>query len=197
MIITRRMKVFVFILLLFLPSISKGQSPIDVETEKFPGVHKLTTESFNDCCAMKKGYRAVFYFDSIGNAVKSSYFFKKKRLASYEYKYNDKGLLIEEIKTYDSWKKGSLTTIFFFYELDSNDRVICKTNNHGMWKSTLYYQDFDSNNNPQTVVHKIDNVIWTKKQEFNSLNKPILIQTLASYTFECFEIICSERGLIF
>jgi hypothetical protein len=187
------MKTLILITLLLLTLTSTGQS-IDVEKEKFPGIQKLTVKSFNGCCSMN-GYRVVYYFDNIGNVIRSLNYFKKKHLANFEYRYNDKGLLMEKIQTYDIDNKSRIDTIRFTYEFDTSDRITLKTEHFGKWKHTESYQDFDANNNPQTVLSTFGNRTTILKRTFNSQNKEILKQRVendSTITFE--EIKYNEVG---
>jgi len=161
------MKTFFFILLFFQALTLIGQ-PIDVETEKYPGVKKIKVQAFRGIYA-KKTSRSVYYFDKKGNAVKSSHFYKIKRLADYMYLYNDKGFLLEKNNTYDVNNKRETSTTRFTYEFDTNDRLIRKTTDFGNGKLDVYYQDFD-NNNPQTIIYPAK----IEKREYNSLSRIIL-----------------------
>ncbi len=163
-----------FITLLFLlsTSVSFGQS-IDVETEKFPGTKKLIVKSFNGCCA-QNGFKAIYYFDSSGRTIKSSNFFKRQLRASYEYRYNENGLLTEKIMVYDINNKSRKDTTKFVYAFDHKDRVITKTKHFGNWSSIETYSDFDTLNNPTTVRHAFNKNTSIEKREYNSLGQQIL-----------------------
>lgn len=167
-------------LFLQLTSVSFGQS-IDLETEKFPETKKLIVKSFNGCCA-QKGYRAIYHFDYSGRTIKLSNYFKRKLLASYEYRYNEKGLLTEEITVYDINNKLRKDTTKFVYTFDNKDRVITKTKYFGKWYSIEIYSDFDSLNNPTIVRHKFDNNTSIEKRRYNSLGQQILNQILKDDT---------------
>jgi hypothetical protein len=86
--------------LFFLKSILLFGQSINVETQKFPKTAKLVVKSYNVCC-VKKGFRAEYYFDKNGKPISSDHFFKKELRATYKYNYNNKGLLIEKIQTFD------------------------------------------------------------------------------------------------
>jgi hypothetical protein len=175
-----------FITLLFLlTSVSFGQS-IDVENEKFSGTKKLIIKSFNSCCA-QKGYKAIYYFDSIGRTIKSSNYFKRKLLASYEYRYNDKGLLTEKIMVYDINIKARKDTTKFTYTFDQKDRVTTKTEHFGNWTAIETYTDFDPLNNPTTIIHSFNNNILVEKRQYNSLGQQILNQRLTNDTITSIE----------
>jgi len=121
---TRNIKILIIIIILIFRILtSTGQHYIDIKNEKFPGVNKLTVMDFNGCCE-KNGYQAVYYFDINGNPIKASYFFKKKRLADYEFKYNTKGFLTEESQTFNINEKKKSRTTKFFQKFGSNDNNI-------------------------------------------------------------------------
>lgn len=162
--------------------ITLGQS-IDVESEKFKGIEKLTVKSFNGCCS-KKGYRAIYNFDKEGNAIKSMNYYKRKHLASYVYKYGDSGLLIEKIQTYDINNKERVDTTRYDYSYDSNNRVISKTKYFGRWQVDNKYSDFDSNNNAQTVVRTFNNSVTITKRTFDSQNRIIRKQSFENDTLD-------------
>ncbi len=162
--------------------ITLGQS-IDVESEKFKGIEKLTVKSFNGCCS-KKGYRAIYNFDKEGNAIKSMNYYKRKHLASYVYKYGDSGLLIEKIQTYDINNKERVDTTRYDYSYDSNNRVISKTKYFGRWQVDNKYSDFDSNNNAQTVARTFNNSVTITKRTFDSQNRIIRKQSFENDTLD-------------
>lgn len=170
-----------FITLLFLLTTDSFGQSIDVETEKFSGTKKLAVKSFNGCCA-QKGYKAVYLFDSIGRTIKSRNYFKRRLLASYEYRYNDKGLLTEKIMVYDINNELCKDTIKFVYTFDHRDRVITKTKYFGEWSSMESYLDFDTLNNPTTVRHTSDKNTSVEKRKYNSLGQQILNQRLKEDT---------------
>jgi hypothetical protein len=176
---------FFIIILLLLTTVSFGQS-IDLESEKFPGTKKLIVESFNGCCA-QKGYKAIYYFDSSGRTIKSSNYFKRKLLASYEYRYNDKGLLTEKITLYDIKSKSRKDTTKFTYTFDQKDRVITKTKHFGTWTALESYTDFDALNNPTTIIHSFNNTTFVEKRQYNSLGQEILNQRLENDTITSIE----------
>jgi len=163
---------FFISLLLLLTTVSFGQS-IDVETEKFPGTKKLVVKSYNGCCA-QNGYKAVYLFDSIGRAIKSYNYFKRRLLATYEYHYNEKGFLAEKIMVYDINNKSRKDTTKFVYTFDLKDRVVTKTKYFGNWSSIEAYSDFDTLNNPTTVRHTFDKNTSIEKRVYNSLGQQIL-----------------------
>jgi len=186
--ITKRIKKFVLILLLFQSMTSMGQFFVyryaNNEDEKFPGVKTLTVDE--ERYGFKKNWicREIYYFDEKGNTIRSSFFVGKKLHSSYEFIYNDRGLVIKENQTYHIQKKNKLTSESFFYEFDTNDRVIKMATDTTFYTSTLFYQDFDKNNNPQTIITKFEdfkrerNHVSIRKIEYNSFNKPVLIQIL-------------------
>jgi hypothetical protein len=172
-------------LLLLLTSGSFGQS-IDVETEKYPGTKKLIIKSFNGCCA-QKGYKAIYYFDSSGRTIKSSNHFKRKLLASYEYRYNDKGLLTEKISLYDINNKSRKDTTKFTYTFDQKDRVTTKTEHFGKWTAIEIYKDFDVLNKPTIIIHSFNNNTFVEKIQYNSHGQKILNQRLINDTISSIE----------
>lgn len=167
-------------ILLLFSSVSFGQS-IDVGKERFPGTKKLIVKSFNGCCA-QKGYEAIYNFDSIGRAIKSSNYFKRKLLASYEYRYNEKGLLTEKIMVYDLNNKNSKDTTTFVYAFDDKDRLITKTTYFSNWSTMEFYSDFDALNNPTTVSYTSNNNTFIEKRLYNLLGQEILNQRLKDDT---------------
>ena len=169
-------QIFVLMILLFLTNISVGQS-IAVESEKFPGSKKLINKSYNDCCA-QKGFKSIYYFDDNGRTIKSFNYFKIKLRERYEYRYNDKGLLIEKIKVSDHNNKSRTDTTKFVYSLDEKGRVISKTEYFGQWTATETYSDFDSFNNAQTVTHSFNNISFVEKRRFNSTGQQTFNQRL-------------------
>lgn len=172
-------------LFLLLTSGSFGQS-IDVETEKFLGTKKLIVNSFNGCCA-QKGYKAIYYFDSSGRTIKSSNYFERKLLASYEYRYNDKGLLTEKITLYDINNKSLKDTTYFTYIFDQKDRLTTKTEHFGNWTAIETYTDFDALNNPTTIIHSFNNNTFVEKRQYNSFGQEILNQRLTNDTIASIE----------
>jgi hypothetical protein len=177
---------FFFITILFqLTTISFGQS-INVENEKFPGTKKLIVKSFNSCCA-QKGYKAIYYFDSSGRTIKSSNYFKRQLQASYEYHYNEKGLLTEKIKVYDINNKSNKDTTKFHYKIDHMDRVITKTEYFGSWSSVETYSDFDTLNNPTKIIHSFNKNTFVEQRKYNSLGQEILNQRLTNDTITSIE----------
>ncbi len=176
---------FFLTLLLLLTTISFGQS-IDVENEKFPGTKKLIVKSFNSCCA-QKGYKAIYYFDSNGRTIKSSNYFKRQLRASYEYHYNEKGLLTEKIIVYDKNNKSPKDTTKFLYAIDHMDRVITKTEYFGKWFTMETYSDFDTLNNPTTIIHSFNNNTFLEQRKYNSLGQEILNQRLTNDTITSIE----------
>lgn len=152
---------------------TKSQS-IDVETEKFPDIKKLVVKSFNDC--VKKGYRAVYLFDSNGQAIESSNYFKKKLLAQYKYRYNEKGLLIEKIQTFDINNKNKVDTTKFIYEFDEQERVISKSKFFGQWVVLEIFQNFNDKGFPTTIIRTFDNKTTTIQKEYDILGNESKIQ---------------------
>lgn len=176
------MRILILMILFTSTLITLGQS-IDVESEKFKGIEKLTVKSFNGCCS-KKGYRAIYNFDKEGNAIKSMNYYKRKHLASYVYKYGDSGLLIEKIQTYDINNKERVDTTRYDYSYDSNNRVISKTKYFGRWQVDNKYSDFDSNNNAQTVARTFNNSVTITKRTFDSQNRIIRKQSFENDTLD-------------
>ena len=173
------------LILLILSSIALttlGQS-IDINTEKFIGTNELTIKSFNGCCS-KKGYKAIYNFDKEGNAVKSSNYYRRKHLASYVYKYSDKGLLIEKVQTFGINNKNRVDTTRYIYEYDSVGRIISETEYFGTWQVKKTFSDFDSNNNAQTVVRFFDKWTTTTKRTFDSQSRIILRQNFENDTLD-------------
>jgi hypothetical protein len=167
-------------LLFSLSSVSNGQS-IDLGTEKFPGTKKLIVNSFNGCCA-QKGYRKIYLFDSTGRIIKSYNYFKRQHLASFEYRYNEKGLLYEKILTYDINSKTRKDTTKFQYSFDPKDRITCMTEYFGNRISQKSYSDFDSLNNTTTIKYTFNNNRFTEKRLYNSLGQLIFNQRLKNDT---------------
>lgn len=176
------MRILILMILFTSTLITLGQS-IDVESEKFKGIERLTVKSFNGCCS-KKGYRAIYYFDNEGNAIKSMNYYKRKHLGSYVYKYGDNGLLIEKIQTYDINNKERVDTTRYDYSYDSNNRVISKTKYFGRWQVDNKYSDFDSNNNAQTVARTFNNSVTITKRTFDSQNRIIRKQSFENDTLD-------------
>lgn len=166
-------KILFSILILFLTLTTKSQS-IDVETEKFPDIKKLVVKSFNGC--VKKGYRAVYLFDSNGQAIESSNYFKKKLLAQYKYRYNEKGLLIEKIQTFDINNKNKVDTTKFIYEFDEQERVISKSKIFGKWVVLEIFQNFNDKGFPTTIIRTFDNKTTTIQKEYDILGNESKIQ---------------------
>jgi hypothetical protein len=171
------MKVYQSIILItffFLTSIAKGQS-IDVETELFSGTKKLIVKSFNGLYA-EKGFKAIYYFDNNGRAVKSSNYYKKQLRASSDYYYNDKGLLIKIIKTFDINNKNKKDTTTFEYILDINGKVTSKTARFGKWIVTENFAEFDTSKNTQPIQDTYNNRSIVIKRKYNSIGNEILTQ---------------------
>jgi len=168
------MRILILIILFISTLATVGQS-IDVENEKIKGIEKLTVKSFNGCCS-KKGYRAVYYFDDEGNAIKSMNYYKRKHLATYVYKYGADGLLVEKIQTFDINNKDRIDTTRYDYNYDSINRVISKTEFFGKWCVDQKYEDFDSSNNSQTVIRSFNNSTTITKRKFDSQNRIVHIQ---------------------
>lgn len=168
------MRILILIILLTSTLKTIGQS-IDVESEKINGIEKLTIRSFNGCCS-KKGYRAIYYFDNAGNAIKSMNYFRRKHLASHVYKYGENGLLEEEIQTYNINNKDRISTIKYVYGFDSNNRVIYKSEYFGRSQVDMKYKDFDLNDNSQTVIRTFGNSTTITKRKFDSQNRIVHIQ---------------------
>lgn len=161
------------ILIIFLTLTAKSQS-IDVETEKFPDIKKLEVKSFNGC--VKKGYRAVYLFDNKGQVIESSNYFRRKLLAKYKYRYNEKGLLIEKVHTFDINNKNKVDTTKFIYEFDEQDRVISKSVYFGQWMELEFFQNFNDNGLPTTIISTFDNETTTFQKEYDSIGHEIKIK---------------------
>jgi hypothetical protein len=140
-----------------MTNVSFGQS-IDIESEKYPGTKKLIVKSYNGCCA-KKGFKAIYYFDNNGRTIKSSNFFKRQLRASYEYLYNDNGLLSKEILVYDINNKSRKDTTKYFYEVDTTGKVLSKQMTFGLgnrFSYTDYFKEFNELGLPKTVIRVND-----------------------------------------
>jgi hypothetical protein len=170
----------ILITFFFLTSIAKGQS-IDVETELFPGTKKLIVKSFNGLYA-EKGFKAIYYFDNNGRAVKSSNYFKKQLRASSDYYYNDNGLLIKEIKTFDIYNKNKKDTTTFEYIIDINGKVTSKTSRYEKWTVTENFAEFDTTRNTQPVQDTYNNRSIVIKRKYNSIGNEVLTQRLINDT---------------
>lgn len=124
----------------------------DVENERLSGISTLTIKSFNGCCA-KKGFRADYFFNEKGQAIKSEHFFRLQKRAVYEYQYDSIGNLTREIQTYSINDKIRIdTTITNQYDYDSKKSIINKTkrtSSEHFW--TEIYSDFNDFNKPQKV----------------------------------------------
>lgn len=136
----------------------------DVKNDRLPDVSTLTIKSFNECCA-KNGYRAKYYFNENGQAVKSINYFKLKKLAEFEYLYDSLGNLTHSIQTYSINGKDRIDTNWTRYTYDSEKRIIRKTD----WTSTGHscteeYEDFNELDKP------------TKTIRYSSLNSDTSIQ---------------------
>lgn len=124
----------------------------DVENDRLPCVSTLTIKSFNGCCA-KKGYRAKYYFNENGQAVKSTNYFKLKKLAEYEYLYDSLGNLTHSIQTYSINDKDRIDTNWTTYTYVSEKRIIEKTDwtsHHHSW--TEEYEDFNELDKPTKTI---------------------------------------------
>lgn len=170
----KQMRLLVLLITYSLALTTFGQS-IDVKTEKFKGINKLTVKAFNGCCS-NKGYKAIYNFDKEGNAIKSSNYFGRKHLASFVYKYADNGLLIEEVQTYDINNKNRVDTTRYIYNYDSVGRIISEIEYFGPWQNIKTFSDFDSNNNAQTVIRTFDKITTKTKRMFDSQSRMILVQ---------------------
>lgn len=148
-----RQQIFTLAILLLLTNVSVGQS-IDIENEKFPGAKKLVVKSYNGCCT-QKGFKAIYYFDSFGRTIKSSNYFKRQLRASYEYHYNNQGLLTEKINVYDINNKSRKDTTHYYYEVDSTGKILSKQMKFGLgnrFSYTDYHKDFNEFGFPQTII---------------------------------------------
>lgn len=144
-------KLTLITLLTLIFDICLGQS-FDVENDRLLGVSILTIESFNGCCS-KKGYRAKYYFNDQGQAVKSKNFFRLKKLAEFEYQYDSLGNLTHSIQSYSSNNKDRIDTKLTKYVFDSNKRTIEKTK----WSSSQHswteeYEDFNKFDKPTKTI---------------------------------------------
>ena len=157
----------VFLVLFIFQILALMGQTINVETGKFPGVKKMQIQGFRGVTANKTS-RSVYHFDNNGNAVKSSHFFKLRCIARYKYIYNDKGLLSEKNGKYKVNNKWRIDTTKFINELDTDDKLTRKTTVFGGWTTDAYYQDFDKNNNPQTIIYPANGI---KLVKYNTLNQ--------------------------
>lgn len=167
--------VFAVIFLQLLARVSLAQS-INVEKDKFPGTKKLEVKSFNGCCA-QKGYRAIYVFDSIGRAIKSYNYFKRKLLAAYEYRYNERGLLSEKKSNFDINRNAQNDYTKFIYQFDTMGRLVNKTEQHDNGVHITLYGKFDSLNNPMLLVKIFNNSTIVERINYNANGQPIQIQT--------------------
>ena len=168
------MRILIFILIVCKSISSIGQI-IDIETEKFPGIKKLTVKYYNRVNS-KAGYRYVYSFDNKGNAQKLSYYHQRRFLGSVFYQYNKTGLLTKEI--YLDYMTERIDTIRYSYYYDSIGRIISKIKYFGKNSLTESYQDFNKNNLAQLIIRTIDNkttIIW---RTFNALNQEIITKTI-------------------
>lgn len=172
---------FIFVVLfLFLATASYAQS-INVEKDRFPGTKQLEVKSFNGCCA-QKGYRAIYVFDSIGRAIKSYNYFKRKLLAAYEYRYNERGLLSEKKSVFDINKNAQNDYSKFIYKFDTIGRLVNKTEQHGNWVYITLFTDFDYLNNAKTVIRILSENAFLDKNKFDSLGQLIHTKSWANDT---------------
>ena len=143
------MRAILAILILMLGGNLLGQS-MDVESDRFEGVETVTTKSLNGCCA-KKGYRAKYWLDENGRAYKSLNYFKKKKLAEFEYEYNEQGYLALRIQTFSINHTHRVDSVTYEYEFDSDGRLIREIKcSRGLHSIVSEYSDFDERDNAQT-----------------------------------------------
>lgn len=166
---------FFVVLFQLLATFSFAQS-INLEKDKFPGTKKLEVKSFNGCCA-QKGYRAIYVFDSIGRAIKSYNYFKRKLLAAYEYRYNERGLLSEKKSVFDINKNAQKDYTKFIYHFDTLGRLVNKTEQQGNGVHITLYGKFDSLNNPNLLVKNFNNSTIVETINYKANGQLIQIQT--------------------
>ena len=166
-------KILLSILTILLTLTAKSQS-IDLETERFNGVKRLEVRSFNGC--VKKGYRAVYIFNNKGEAIESSNFFRRKLLSKYEYKYNEKGLLIEKTQVFDINNRNKNITTKFSYEFDEQERMISKSKYFGPWVSVENFQTFNNKGLPTTIIRTFNNDTTTILKEYDTFGNECKIQ---------------------
>tara|TARA_R110002049_G_scaffold305808_1_gene503300 strand:- start:929 stop:1696 length:768 start_codon:yes stop_codon:yes gene_type:complete len=190
-------KLILIALFTILFDVCDAQS-FNVEDDRLLGVSTLTIKSFNGCCS-KKGFRAKYYFNNKGQAVRSEHFFKRQKRAEYEYKYDSLGNLVYKISIYDSNNKGKLDTINYInYELDSENRIIKKTK----WSSpellwTKEYEDFNEFDQPEKIIHysSLNPDTITRKINYNQNGQSIRIMTQNEDTLRTNEILdYNEQG---
>lgn len=169
----KKMKRFILILLCLWTIALMGQNFIDVEKVKFLGVKKLTVQSFNEIYE-KKEHRDVYYFDNNGNTLKSSKFVGEKHIESFKYHYDEKGFLVEKTQTYHWNRKYKNEITQYSYTLDSIGRIISRTKYDEKSSWTTFYQDFDNNNNPQTIIGGFEEGSAITKKKYDSFNRTIL-----------------------
>ena len=168
---------------------SQGQS-FDVENDRIKDISVLTIKVFNGCCS-KKGYKAKYYFNEKGQAIKSTKFFRLKKLAEYEYQYDSLGNLTHEIQTFDINNKNRIDTNLITYSFDSQNRIIkkvIKINSELFWTKT--YSKFNEFNKPKLILsysHKND----TSKKliEYNDKGFLVKTQIIKNDSIETLEII--------
>ncbi len=169
-----------FNFLLIILNLSSGYifgQRFNVETQRIKGVKKLVEYYFDGCCG-SNGSRTRFEFDFNGNARKEFNYFNSRLISQYQYDYNEKGLLIREIRIFDNDNNTDNDTINYSYKFDNLERIILKEMKGGTWVKTYLFQDFDSANNAQTIVESGEYLNTTYKKKFNEQNLPTSIQTI-------------------
>lgn len=157
-----------------------GQA-FDVETEKIMGIHKLVQNYYNQNYPDNIS-KAEFEYDDKGNAIRASYYYGNRLVSQNEYRYDENGLIVQEIEKVFANNKSTSDTISYTYKFDSENRIICKEKlySQSKWIITTLFQDFDSNSNAQTLLQSSIYSTHTSKIKFNSKNQPIYKEKLAN-----------------
>lgn len=163
----------------------------EVKNDKFKDVSTLVIKSFNGCCA-KKGFRAKYYFNDKGHAIKSEHFFRRQKRAVYEYQYDSLGNLTYEIQTYSINHKERTDTNLTHYEYDSQMRIIKEiywTSPEHSW--TDIYSDFHKFNKPMNVISysSTNRDTTTQVLEYNQKGLLTKIQYLENDSLKTSEIL--------
>jgi hypothetical protein len=83
--------------------------------------------------------------------VKSVNYFKKKKLAEFEYEYNEQGYLALRIQTFSINHKHRVDSVTYEYEFDSDGRLVREIKcSRGLHAIVSEYSDFDERDNTQT-----------------------------------------------
>ena len=164
------------LILNLIPGFIFGQR-FDIETQRIKGIKKLV-EYYFDGCDANTDARTRYEFDFAGN-VRKEFNYSNNRLSSqFQYDYNEKDLLIREIKILNNDNGGDNDTIKYSYKFDNLERIIFKEIKGRTWVKTYLFQDFDSANNAQTIVESGKKFSTTYKKKFNKQNLPTSIQTI-------------------